>query len=194
MRDRTSPPRYLRLLDKVNTAGWSSQKSSLSRRVDLSRHYFDGSALNSLFGGAVVIPYPKWWEGNEKQTDILHTSGDIASATVLRRTVTTRANRTPVPWWPNMYQPSTMEPGNDTRVTEIVTTIEPASANLVSQEIIRLRRQRTLQQRELRPGIRFQYRFSWEPGARHSNHIPDELNLHRYKRPHPQSANPNIYL
>jgi len=99
-----------------------------------SRHYFTGSALNSLFGGAVTIPYPTWWEGNETQTDILDTSGSLASATVLRSTVTTRANRTPVPWWPNMYQPSTKEPPNDKRVTSVVTTIEPATANLVSQQ------------------------------------------------------------
>jgi RHS repeat-associated protein len=101
-----------------------------------SRHYFAGSALDSLFGGDVAYAYGAWYEGNETQTDLLDTAGDISSATVLRRTVTTRAQRAPVSWWPYPGMDSTKEPPNDPRITEVDTTIEPATANLVSKQTL----------------------------------------------------------
>jgi RHS repeat-associated protein len=103
-----------------------------------SRHYFASSALNSLFGGAVVYAYSAWYEGNETQTEALATTGAIGTATVLRRTVTTRAQRTSVSWWPSHAATYGLdinkEPPNDPRVTETVATLEPAGANLVSKQ------------------------------------------------------------
>jgi RHS repeat-associated protein len=114
------------------------QRSQSGTVLERSRHYFDGSALDSLFGGAVAYPYGTWYEGNEKQTDDLDTTGEIATATVLRRTVYARAQRTSVTWWAayaNAHSlDQTKEPPNDPRLTSTVTTIEPAGANLVTMQ------------------------------------------------------------
>ena len=103
-----------------------------------SRHSFATSALNSLFGGDIVYAYGAWYEGNETQTDALSTTGDIGTATVLRRSVTNRAQRAPVSWWPAHASTygldPTKEPPNDPRITENIATIEPATANLVSKQ------------------------------------------------------------
>ena len=103
-----------------------------------TRHYFDGSALDSLFGGDVVYAYAAWYEGNEKQTDVLDTAGDIASATVLRRSITTRVQRAAISWWAAHAAAFGLDPGkeppNDPRVTQITSTVEPAAANLVSKQ------------------------------------------------------------
>lgn len=103
-----------------------------------SRHYFASSALDSLFVGDVAQPYGAWYEGNETQTEILATTGAISTATVLRRTTTTRAQRAPVSWWASYVSshPSLInkEPPNDSRVTEVVNTLEPATSNLVSKQ------------------------------------------------------------
>ena len=105
-----------------------------------SRHFFATSALNSMFGGAVAYAYPAWFEGNETQTEKLATTGAIGSATVLRRTVTTRAQRAPVSWWASHAATNGLnvskEPPNDPRVTQTVTTIEPASTNLVTMQTL----------------------------------------------------------
>jgi hypothetical protein len=104
-----------------------------------SRHLFDGSALDSLFGtGAVTYPYSIWYEGREKQTEALNTAGNASTATVLRRVVYTWAQRAPVSWWAayasaNSLDPA-KEPPNDPRLVETVTTIEPSGANLVAKQ------------------------------------------------------------
>ena len=104
-----------------------------------SRHFFATSALNSLFsGGGVAYAYAPWYEGNETQTEALSTTGDISTATVLRRTVTTRLNRTSVAWWASHASTYGLdinkEPPNDPRPIETVATIEPATSNLVSKQ------------------------------------------------------------
>jgi YD repeat-containing protein len=103
-----------------------------------SRHYFASSALNSLFGGAVAYAYGAWFEGSETQTEALSTTGDISTATVLRRGVTTRAQRASVSWWAPHASTHGLdinkEPPNDPRVTEIVSTLEPSASNLVSKQ------------------------------------------------------------
>ena len=106
--------------------------------VARSRHLFNGSAMYSLFPGAVTAPYGVWFEGREQQTEVLNTAGAFDTATVLRRVVNTWAQRAPVAWWP-AYASSvgldvTKEPPQDPRLTSTVTTIEPASANLVTKQ------------------------------------------------------------
>jgi YD repeat-containing protein len=102
------------------------------------RHYFNGSALNSMFGGNVSYAYGAWWEGNEIQADVLDIVGDLSSATVLSRTVTNKAQRASVSWWAAHASTYGLdinkEPPNDPRVTEIISTIEPTAANLVSKK------------------------------------------------------------
>ena len=92
-----------------------------------SRHYFDGSALDSIFVGDVSSPYGAWYEGNERQTEELATFGSIETATVLRRTSITRVQRAPVSWWASYAATygldATKEPPNDPRVTERTITL-----------------------------------------------------------------------
>src|ERR1043166_2742536 len=103
-----------------------------------SRHYFDGSALDSMFGGDVSYPYGAWYEGNERQTDQLDTAGGIDAATVLHSVAYTRAQRTPVQWWSSYaaanHLDASKEPPNDPRLLTTVTTVEPGGANLVSEQ------------------------------------------------------------
>jgi RHS repeat-associated protein len=114
----------------VNTSTITEQHSSQNGTVlSRSRHTFDGSALDSLFVG-VSSPYTKWYEGREKQTELLDTSGPIETATVLRRIVNTWAQRTFVSW---LAQYPTWDPPKDPRLIETVTTVEPNAANLVSK-------------------------------------------------------------
>jgi len=122
----------------VNTSTITEQQSSQNGTVlSRSRHFFDGSALDSLFVGAVSSPYGKWYEGHETQTEVLDTSGPIESATVLRRVINTWAQRTSVMWWAGYAStvglPVAWEPPKDPRLIETVTTVEPNAANLVSK-------------------------------------------------------------
>jgi RHS repeat-associated protein len=99
--------------------------------ISRARHYFDGSALNSLFSGG-SSGYGPWYEGQEKQTDQLDTTGSIETATVLRRVVNTYAQQSHISWWTG-YGPQSEEAPNNPRLIEIVTTIESSGANLVSK-------------------------------------------------------------
>ena len=123
---------------------WSSTVTSetvnqLGGVVARSRHFFEGSALVSLFKSYGADVYSVWNDGNEKKTEILDTAGALASATVLRRTETTRQQRTSVSWWSAWCATNgttlAAEPPMDPRVTQIVTTIEPSSANLVTKQV-----------------------------------------------------------
>jgi RHS repeat-associated protein len=100
--------------------------------ITRTRHYFDGSALNSFFTGG-NSGYGPWYEGHEKQTDELDTTGAIETATVLRRVVNTWAQQSHISWWIG-YGPQSEEAPNNPRLIETVTTIEPAGANLVSKK------------------------------------------------------------
>ncbi len=99
--------------------------------ISRTRHYFDGSALHSLFAGG-SSGYGPWYEGHEKQTDQLDTAGSIETATVLRRVVKTWAQQAHISWWTG-YGPQSEEAPNNPRLIETVTTIEPSGANLVSK-------------------------------------------------------------
>jgi RHS repeat-associated protein len=103
-----------------------------------SRHYFDGSALNSMFTGDASYPYGAWYEGNERQTDGLDTAGNISTAPVLRQVLYTRAQRTPVSWWASYASTygldQSKEPPSDPRLITTVTTVEPGGANLVAKQ------------------------------------------------------------
>nr|MDQ3744489.1 hypothetical protein [Acidobacteriota bacterium] len=105
------------------------QLSSAGTPLARSRHYFDGSALDSLFTGSVSYPYGAWYEGNERQTDELDTAGGIDTATVLHRVAYTKVQRAPVPWWSSYaatnHLDASKEPPNDQRLVTTVTTVEP---------------------------------------------------------------------
>lgn len=111
----------------VTVESTASNGTVLSR----TRHFFDGSALRSLFAGG-SSGYGPWYEGKEKQTERLDTAGNIATATVLRRTVNTWAQQSHISWWIG-YGPQSEEAPNNPRLIETVTTIEPSGANLVSK-------------------------------------------------------------
>ncbi len=116
-------------VEKINPAG-----TVLAR----DRHFFNGSALDSLFTGAVAYPYSAWYEGNEYQTEVLDTAGSAGTATVLRRVVYTRAQRAAVSWWASYAAAnglnSAKEPANDPRLITTVTTLEPSGANLMTRQ------------------------------------------------------------
>ncbi len=112
----------------VETTATNGPNSATIRR---DRHYFDGSALNSFFTGG-SSGYGPWYEGHERQTDQLDTTGAIETATVLRRTVNTWAQQAHISWWTG-YGPQSEEASNNPRLIETVTTIEPSGANLVSK-------------------------------------------------------------
>jgi hypothetical protein len=105
---------------------------SVGTVLSRDRHYFQGSALDSLFTGAVTYPYSTWYEGNENQTEILDTAGSAGTATVLRRVVYTRMQRATVSWWASYAATYGLnvakEPANDPRLVTTVTTLEPTGA------------------------------------------------------------------
>jgi RHS repeat-associated protein len=102
-----------------------------------SRHYFNGSALASLWVGEVSSPYGVWYEGTESQTEALATAGSAGSATVLSRAVYTRMQRAAVSWWASYAATYGLDPAksppNDPRLVTTVTTVEPSGANLVTK-------------------------------------------------------------
>lgn len=88
-------------------------------------HYFYGSPLASL--GNLPTDYSGWNEGKEYQTDFLTADG----ATVLKREIHTFQQRAPVSWWPgSVISNNTVEPPNDPRVVQTLTSLEPAGQNL----------------------------------------------------------------
>lgn len=115
----------------IVTAESTASNGTVSAVISRSRHYFDGSALNSLFTGG-SSGYGPWYEGHERQTDQLDTAGSIETATVLRRAVNTWAQQAHISWWTG-YGPQSEEAPNNPRLIETLTTIEPSGANLVSK-------------------------------------------------------------
>lgn len=94
------------------------------QRLELSDHYFYGSAALSLF--QQPYEYPAYKDGREYKTEIFAVDG----TTVLRHVEHTYEQRAPVAWWAGSLDSA---PPNDTRLTATVTTIEPGSANLVTK-------------------------------------------------------------
>lgn len=91
------------------------------------KHYFYGSPVATLFQYNDPTNYPTWQEGREYQTESLDTDG----TTVLRRTADTWQQRATVEWWAGSADDA---PANDPRISQSVKTVEPAGANLISQE------------------------------------------------------------
>jgi len=89
-----------------------------------SQHYFYGSPKASFSQKATQ--YSGWKDGREYKTELFDTNG----STVLKRVEHTFAQRATVSWWGGT---SDTAPPNDPRTTETVTTLEPATANLVSK-------------------------------------------------------------
>ncbi|HET8781231.1 MAG TPA: hypothetical protein VFM63_02345, partial [Pyrinomonadaceae bacterium] len=90
-----------------------------------SQHYFYGSARASFLMRGTH--YPAWRDGREYKTEIFDTNG----TTVLRRIEQTFAQRASVSWWGGTLDTA---PPNDPRTIETVTTLEPATSNLVSKQ------------------------------------------------------------
>jgi RHS repeat-associated protein len=114
-------------VDVEQRAGGAS--GTLSAR---QRHYFYGSAAESF--QQRPGSFSRWQDGREYRTDVLDANG----TTVLRRANTTWQQRASVSWWSwwqsQFATAGSVEPPNDTRVSETVSTIEPAGANLVSKQ------------------------------------------------------------
>jgi hypothetical protein len=75
---------------------------------------FDGSALNSLFSGG-NSGYGPWYEGHERQTDQLDTTGNIEIATGRRRVVNMWAQQAHISGWIG-YGPKPEEAPNNPRL------------------------------------------------------------------------------
>jgi RHS repeat-associated protein len=90
-----------------------------------AKHYFYGSAAPTLYKEAT--DYPSWKTGHEYLTEMFGADG----ATLLRRVNQTFVQRAAVSWWTGLADAA---PSNDPRVTEVLTTIEPATANLVTKQ------------------------------------------------------------
>ncbi|HEX3184145.1 MAG TPA: hypothetical protein VHQ94_05080, partial [Pyrinomonadaceae bacterium] len=103
----------------------TEQRNASGTLLTKSQHYFYGSPRESF----LMRPthYPAWKDGREYKTEILDTNG----TTILRRVENTFAQRASVSWWGGT---SDTAPPNDPRTIETVTTLEPATANLVSKQ------------------------------------------------------------
>ncbi len=109
-----------------NTAVVFDHLSASGTLLSRDKHYFYGSALDSLFN-STGISYPTRIQGREYQSEAYGADG----TTLLRRSQTTWVNRAPVSWW---YSPGDVsEPPNDPRVTDTTSTLADVSPNLVSK-------------------------------------------------------------
>ncbi len=103
-------------------------KQGDSNPLAQQKHYFNGSPLSSFAN--LPTDYSPWNEGREYQTEVLSANG----STVLKRDVHTFAQRALVSWWPGSFASNnTIEPPNDPRTTQIVTTLDPSGQNLMSK-------------------------------------------------------------
>lgn len=103
----------------------TEQRNAAGTLLAKSQHYFYGSARASFLMRGTH--YPAWTDGHEYKTEIFDTNG----TTILRRVEQTFAQRAAISWWGGT---SDTAPPNDPRTIETVTTIEPATANLVSKQ------------------------------------------------------------
>jgi RHS repeat-associated protein len=103
----------------------TEQRNAGGTLLTKSQHYFYGSPRASF--SLKPTHYPAWKDGREYKTEIFDTNG----ATILRRIEQTFAQRAAVSWWGGT---SDTAPPNDPRTIETVTTLEPATANLVSKQ------------------------------------------------------------
>ena len=103
----------------------TEQRNASGTLLTKSQHYFYGSPRTSF----LMRPthYPAWQDGREYKTELFHTDG----STVLKRIEHTFAQRASVSWWGGT---SDTAPPNDPRTIETVTTLEPATVNLVSKQ------------------------------------------------------------
>ena len=91
-----------------------------------SQHYFYGSPKASF--NQEPTHYGAWKDGREYKTEIF----DVNGSTVLKRVEQSFEQRDTVAWWGGT---SDTAPPNDPRTIETVTTIEPATASLVSKQV-----------------------------------------------------------
>ncbi|HEX5884269.1 MAG TPA: hypothetical protein VFY67_06970, partial [Pyrinomonadaceae bacterium] len=102
-------------------------KQGSANPIAQQKHYFYGLPLSSFAN--LPTDYSAWNEGKEYQTEFM--TGD--GATVLKREAHTFQNRAAVSWWPILVSNNTLEPPNDPRLTQTVTTLEPSGQNLQSK-------------------------------------------------------------
>lgn len=103
----------------------TEQRNASGTLLTKSQHYFYGSPRESF----LMRPthYSAWKDSREYKTEIFDTNG----TTILRRVEHTFAQRAAVSWWGGTSD--TAAP-YDPRTIETVTTLEPATANLVSKQ------------------------------------------------------------
>ena len=95
--------------------------------VAREKHFFYGSALDSLFG-STGTSYPAKLEGREYKAESYASDG----TTMLRRSETNWSNRASVSWWWSPGDAS--EPANDLRITDTTMTVADVTPNLVSKQ------------------------------------------------------------
>ncbi len=104
------------------------QKDAGGSVLTRSKHYFyTNAAYQLLLSFGDPFYYNSWRDGKEYQTEEI----DPDSGTVLCRSISGWAQRAPVSWW--VWSPD-LEPPNDPRLTETVTTLLDVSPNLVTKQ------------------------------------------------------------
>jgi RHS repeat-associated protein len=98
----------------------TDEYDSANRLMNSVRHYYFGHAWQSMLPNDPV-GYPDWHDGREYQTETLDSNG----STVLRRTTSA---------WDATAPTSQFGPGNNPRITETDTTLEPGGANQTSRQ------------------------------------------------------------
>jgi RHS repeat-associated protein len=96
-------------------------------RLSRERHYFNGSAKDSLFQEAIA--YADYLDGKEYQTEMLDPNDNV-----LRRVNNTFVNRATVSWWGTVPDYVGGNPPVDPRLTDSVTALTDVTPNLVTKQ------------------------------------------------------------
>ncbi len=114
----------------TNTTVTVDNVSSTGALLTRTKHYFFGNPAQSF--DLEPLEYPKWKHGREYKTEILNTDG----TTVLRRVEQTWQQPAAGYEWP-LSQPETNDSAkaNNSQITQMLTTLDPATANHVSQQL-----------------------------------------------------------
>jgi RHS repeat-associated protein len=95
------------------------------------KHYFNSTAALSMSPAIESVCYGGYLDGKEYLTESYDTNGNV-----IRKVENSYAQREAVPWWSTWTGPSGLgvEPPNDTRLTQVVSTLSDVMPNLVSKQ------------------------------------------------------------
>jgi hypothetical protein len=127
----TTPPYKIQSVGYVLEDHLNASRALLSR----TKHYYYG---NTYSAQPELLGYSSsWTDGKEYQTDLIADNG----TTILRRINYTWQQRAHLSWWNSWVasrfytpDPSALEPPNDPRLVETVTTLMDITPNLVSKQ------------------------------------------------------------